>query len=66
MAVQVVDFLGVHVKYEALLTYPTLRELAKHILHLLNTPEICPIGAMARKDTGVVNHTFSAQQSNLT
>ena len=53
MAVQVVDFLGVHVKYEALLTYPTLRELAKHILHLLNTPEICPIGPMARKDTGV-------------
>lgn len=32
--------------------YPTIRQLAAHILYLLNTPQTLPIGVAPEKETG--------------
>ena len=61
-AVQIEEHLGLQVPFTAIFQYPTLRQLAAHILHLLNTPESAPICALQDADTGVHPslHCFSS------
>lgn len=49
---QIEEHLSLSVPLTVVFEYPTIRQLAVHILHLLNTPESLPIGAAPEKETG--------------
>lgn len=49
---QIEEHLNLSVPLTVVFEYPTIRELAAHILYLLNTPEMHPIGAVPDLDTG--------------
>lgn len=49
---QIEEHLNLSVPLTVVFEYPTIRELAAHILYLLNTPEMHPIGAVPDMDTG--------------
>ncbi|CAL8464403.1 g3938 [Coccomyxa elongata] len=51
-AVQIEEHLNLAVPLTVVFEYPTIRQLAGHILYLLNTPETHPIGAQPEPDTG--------------
>ena len=51
-ALQIEEHLGLQVPFTAIFQYPTLRQLAAHILHLLRTPESAPISALQDASTG--------------
>lgn len=44
-ALQIEEALGLRMHFTAVLNCKTLRELATHTVHLLNTPDTHPIGA---------------------
>ena len=50
--VQIEEHLGLQVPFTAIFQYPTLRQLAAHILCLLRTPESAPICALQEAETG--------------
>ena len=47
-ALQIEEALGLRMHFTAVLNCKTLRELAMHTVHLLNTPDTTPIGAGTR------------------
>ena len=51
-AAQIEEHLGLQVPFTAIFQYPTLRQLAAHILRRLSTPESAPICALQDAETG--------------
>lgn len=49
---QIEEHLNLAVPLTVVFEYPTIRQLAGHILYLLITPETHPIGAQPEPDTG--------------
>jgi hypothetical protein len=59
---QIEEHLGLAVPFTVVFEYPTIRQLAVHILYLLNTPEMLPIGTTPEKGVSLTALAEAAQQ----